>query len=97
MCDGQLGAWDERLLDGCVRAEHAPYGQDVRGSALDSANHARRRLRTCHPTRDSGYRGPIGFLGHRTERDAKECLREDLDRLKNLLQEMGDQEALKTY
>ena len=45
----------------------------------------------------SGYRGPIGILDHRAEMDAEKSLTENLEGLKRLLQQMGDQEALKTF
>jgi hypothetical protein len=45
----------------------------------------------------SGYRGPIGILDHRSQLDAEESLRENLDGLKRLLRELGDQDALRTY
>jgi sugar phosphate isomerase/epimerase len=47
--------------------------------------------------RDSGYQGPIGILDHRGGVDAEKSLRENLEGLKNLLQHMGDQAALKTF
>jgi sugar phosphate isomerase/epimerase len=46
--------------------------------------------------RASDYSGPIGILGHRAELDAAESLRLNLDGLKKLLQQIGD-EAWKTY
>jgi len=47
--------------------------------------------------RRSGYRGPIGILDHRSDVDAEQSLRENLEGLKRLLHEMGDQKALKTF
>ncbi len=47
--------------------------------------------------RQSGYAGPIGILDHRGELDAEESLRQNLDGLKKVLGEMGDDAALKTY
>ena len=46
---------------------------------------------------DSGYKGPVGLLDHRPEMDAEESLRQNLDGLKRLLAERGDQAALATY
>ena len=46
---------------------------------------------------DSGYKGPVGLLDHRPEMDAEESLRQNLDGLKCLLAERGDQAALATY
>jgi sugar phosphate isomerase/epimerase len=39
--------------------------------------------------RDSGYRGPIGILGHRTDEDAEVTLKKNLDGLERLLEEIG--------
>jgi sugar phosphate isomerase/epimerase len=47
--------------------------------------------------RDSGYAGPIGILDHRGDVDAEEALRANLDGLKRLLEQLGDQAALSTY
>ena len=47
--------------------------------------------------RESGYRGPIGLLNHRTDQDAEVGLRNNMAGLQKLLRELGDQEALKTY
>jgi hypothetical protein len=45
----------------------------------------------------SGYAGPIGILGHRDDMDAEVSLRQNLDGMKKVLKEMGDEAALKTY
>lgn len=45
----------------------------------------------------SGYAGPIGILGHRENVDAEVSLKQNLDGLKKVLKEMGDEAALKTY
>lgn len=45
----------------------------------------------------SGYTGPIGILGHRENTDAEVSLRENIEGLKKVLKQMGDQAALKTY
>jgi sugar phosphate isomerase/epimerase len=45
----------------------------------------------------SGYRGPIGILGHRADVDAELALRQNLDGLKAMLEAIGDAAALKTY
>ena len=47
--------------------------------------------------RDSGYAGPIAILNHREEVDAEVGLKQNIDGLKKLLAEMGEEEALKTY
>lgn len=47
--------------------------------------------------RRSGYSGPIGILGHRDDMDAEVSLRQNLDGIKQVLEQMGDRAALKTY
>lgn len=46
--------------------------------------------------RKSGWRGPVGIVGHRAEADAELVLKENLDGLRKLLKELGDENALKT-
>lgn len=46
---------------------------------------------------ESGYAGPIGILDHRGDVDAEEALRANLDGLKKVLKELGDDAALATY
>ena len=45
----------------------------------------------------SGYKGPIGILGHTTEEDVEVVLRENLEGMKRLVGELGDAAALNTY
>lgn len=47
--------------------------------------------------RQSGYAGPIGILDHRPELDAEESLRQNLEGMKKVLEQMGDEAALRTY
>ncbi len=44
----------------------------------------------------SGYRGPIGILNHR-DIDAEEGLSQNIEGLKGLLKQLGDEAMLKTY
>jgi len=46
---------------------------------------------------DSAYRGPIGILDHRSECDAEESLRQNLEGMVTLLEALGDGEAASTY
>lgn len=46
---------------------------------------------------ESGYTGPIGILDHRGDVDAEEALRANLDGMKKVLKELGDEAALATY
>ncbi len=45
----------------------------------------------------SGYAGPIGILDHRPETDAEFSLRQNLAGMRELLGELGDEEARATY
>ena len=47
--------------------------------------------------RQSGYAGPIAILNHREEVDAEQGLRENIDGIKGLLPQLGDEAALQTY
>ena len=42
------------------------------------------------------YRGPIGILNHR-DIDAEDGLKQNIEGLKKLLEQLGDKTALKTY
>ncbi len=46
---------------------------------------------------ESGYAGPIGILDHRPALDAEKSLKENLDGLKRLLEELGETAAAQTY
>jgi hypothetical protein len=46
---------------------------------------------------NSGYRGPIGILDHRGDVDAEKSLRENIEGLKRLLKQLGDQNALRSF
>jgi sugar phosphate isomerase/epimerase len=45
----------------------------------------------------SGYAGPIGILDHRSSLDAEESLKQNLEGMKQVLEQMGDEAALETY
>ena len=47
--------------------------------------------------RKSGYVGPIGILDHRDDMDAEESLWQNLDGMKKVLGQMGDEAALGTH
>jgi len=48
-----------------------------------------RDLELLRVIRDSGYRGPIGILGHRTDQDAEVTLRTNLDGLSKLVRQLN--------
>ena len=54
-------------------------------------------LKMLNMVRHSGYDGLVGILDHREELDAELSLRENIDGLKNLINVLGDKEALKSY
>jgi len=56
-----------------------------------------RELAMLQTLKRSGYRGPVGILGHREELDAEESLTLNLNGLKKLLPSLGEAEAQKTY
>lgn len=45
----------------------------------------------------SGYEGPIGILDHRSDLDAEESLKQNLEGMKQVLKKLGDEKALATY
>ncbi|MFU8861916.1 MAG: hypothetical protein ACNA8K_16010 [Cyclonatronaceae bacterium] len=47
--------------------------------------------------RESGFKGTIGIIGHTEGEDVRKPLMRNLDGLKQILEEMGDTEALATY
>jgi hypothetical protein len=61
---------------------------------IGSGRHERAMMEAI---RDSGYRGPIGILDHRGDTDAEHSLRQNLDGMKKVLQQIGDAAALQTY
>jgi len=56
-----------------------------------------RELEMLRIIRKSKYRGPVGILNHRTDVDAEEGLARNIEGLRNLLRQMGDNVALETY
>jgi sugar phosphate isomerase/epimerase len=47
--------------------------------------------------RDSGYQGPVGIIHHREELDAETGLRQNLDGLRRVLKDLGDEAALRSF
>jgi sugar phosphate isomerase/epimerase len=45
----------------------------------------------------SGYHGPIGILDHRSDTDSEQALRANLEGMKKVLRQIGDEAALGTY
>jgi len=57
----------------------------------------RHELAMMEVIKRSGYSGPIGILGHRENVDAEVALKQNLDGMKKVLGQIGDEAALKTY
>ena len=57
----------------------------------------RHELALLNTIRQSGYRGAIAILDHRSVIDTEVALRENLDGLKKLLKQLGAMETLKSY
>ena len=72
-------------------------GMDPDGPKILALGQGSEDLKILEMIRDSGYRGPIGILDHRADLDTETSLRENLDGLKKLLEQLGDEEALRTY
>jgi sugar phosphate isomerase/epimerase len=47
--------------------------------------------------KQSGYSGPIGILDHRGDVDTEKALRANLDGMKKVLKQIGDEAAWETY
>lgn len=45
----------------------------------------------------SGWRGPVGIIGHNRSADAKRTLQANLDGLRSILKEIGDEPGFATF
>lgn len=78
----------------CLNLNGMNNGAQPKILPVGRGEHDRRMLEIVQK---SGYRGPIGILDHRGELDAEESLRQNLDGLEDMLKQLGDEEALRTY
>lgn len=78
----------------CLNLNGMNTGAQPKILALGQGQHDRQLLGIIAR---SGYVGPIGILDHRANVDTEQSLRENLEGLKQLLTQMGDREALKTF
>jgi len=78
----------------CLNLNGMNTGAEPKILPLGQGQHDRKLLEIIA---ESGYRGPIGILDHRANLDTEQSLKENLDGLKRLLEQMGDHEALKTF
>ena len=72
-------------------------GMNVNGPQILPVGQGDSELEMLKTIKASGYNGPIGLLGHISEKDVKKVLEGNIAGLKKLLGEMGETEALKTY
>jgi sugar phosphate isomerase/epimerase len=72
-------------------------GMKDKGPMILPIGQGDREFEMIRTIRNSGYRGPIGILNHRTEVDAETGLRQNIDGLQKVLTELGDKPALATY
>jgi sugar phosphate isomerase/epimerase len=87
-----LAAMKPYLL--CLNLNGMNDGANPKILPLGRGQHDRAMLETV---KKSGYDGPIGILHHRDGVDAAQGLKENLEGLVKLLEQLGDEEALKTY
>ena len=78
----------------CLNLNGMNDGANPKIVRLGKGQHEKAMMRTIL---ESGYRGPIGILGHTSGEDIEVVLRENLEGMQRLLQELGDTAALRTY
>ena len=72
-------------------------GMKENGPMILTVGEGDKELVMLQQLKASGYKGSIGILSHVDDEDAKVVLARNLEGLKKLLQEMGEEKALKTY
>ena len=87
-----LAAMKPYLL--CLNLNGMNDGADPKIVRLGKGEHEKAMMRTIL---ESGYRGPIGILGHTSGEDIELVLRENLEGMQRLLLELGDTAALQSY
>ena len=87
-----LAAMKPYLL--CLNLNGMNDGANPKIVRLGKGEHEKAMMQTIL---ESGYRGPIGILGHTSGEDIELVLRENLEGMQRLLQELGDTAALQTY
>lgn len=72
-------------------------GMKVDGHKILPIGQGDHELEMLKVLKSSGYNGSIGILGHVEDEDVKKVLTRNLDGLKSLLKEMGEEKALETF
>lgn len=72
-------------------------GMKTGGPMILTVGQGDKELWMLQQLKASGYKGSIGILSHVDDEDAKVVLGRNLEGLKTLLQEMGDEKALRSY
>ena len=78
----------------CLNLNGMNDGAKPKILSIGKGKHERKMMRTI---RKSGYNGPIGILDHRSDQDTEKVLKENLDGLKVVLKDIGDEKALRTF
>jgi len=72
-------------------------GMKQGGPMILTVGEGDRELGMLQQLKDAGFKGTIGVLSHVDNEDAKIVLQRNLEGLKKLLKDMGEDKALKTY
>jgi sugar phosphate isomerase/epimerase len=72
-------------------------GMNIDGPKILPLGEGKEDAKILRMIKESGYKGPIGIIGHVADEDAEIVLSRNLAGLKKLLMEIGDTKALKTY
>jgi sugar phosphate isomerase/epimerase len=72
-------------------------GMNPEGPKILSIGEGSEDVKLMRMIKDSGYKGPIGIIGHIYEEDVEQVLKRNLSGLKKILHELGDTLSLSTY
>jgi len=72
-------------------------GMKAGGPQILTIGQGDQELTMLQQLKDSGYKGSLGILSHVEDEDAKIVLARNIEGLKDLLQKMKEEKALKTY
>ncbi len=78
----------------CLNLNGMNEGAQPKIMPIGSGQHEKAMMETIQK---SGYTGPVGILDHRGDLDAEESLKQNLEGMKKILKEIGDNAALGTY
>lgn len=73
-------------INGMASAEEVAADTDAH--KILSVGQGRHEAAMLRVIAESGYRGPLAIIGHRSERDVEECLRESLEGLQQIVEKL---------